>query len=233
MKGVAFGAIAIALFGGCAGQDVDLTTYVSPALQANAPHSISAVGVFRDGRMNARAWDELSNKLTPILGPDPCPAAYSADLVTGDAALASAIDDYAKNYGVTEPLLDLLAPAAKGELLLVFIVAGAVRSKSHDSQPRARPAPGPGASRMRRTSSYPRGPRTEAAAFEVTAALFSTKEHSTVAAVTLRYTGSSEDAAIAQVVAKSKALFPSTLCDGWDFDAHPVNADAVRALPEP
>jgi len=232
-RGACLLATACLFSGACAGEDANLTTYLSPTLPAKAPHSLSVFGVFRDGRMNARAWDEMSSKLTVVLGPEPCPAAYSADLVTGDGPLASAIDDYSRNYGVTEPLLDQLAPAAKGELLLVFVIAGATRSKSRGPEPRAQPAPGPGATRMRRTSSYVRGPRPDAAAFEVTASLFSPKEHGMVAAVTLRYFGTSEDAALAKVIAKWTELLPSTSCEGWDFEAHPVEGDAVRALPEP
>jgi hypothetical protein len=235
MRGHGLGVVWLAFLGAgaCAGEDADLTTYLSPSLTAKAPHTLSVFGVFRDGRMSARAWDELSPKLTSILGPEPCPAAFSTDLVTGDGALASAIDDYSKNYGLTEPLLDRIAPAAKGDLVLVFIVAGAVRSRHHDTDPQPRPAPGPGGSRMRRTTSYSRPPATNPSAFEVTASLFSPKDHANVAAVNLRYAGPSEDAAMAKLLAKWRELFPSTSCESWDFEAHPVDADAVRALPEP
>jgi hypothetical protein len=230
--GVGPWAIALACVSSCAGEEADLTTSTSPVLVAKAPHSLSVFGVFRDGRVSTRAWDELWPKLTAILGPEPCPAAYSADLVTDAGALASAIDDYTRNYGITEPLLDQLAPAAKGDLVLVFVIAGAVRSKSHDGETRPRPAPGPGASRMRRTAYYGRAPRPDAA-LEITASLFSPKEHAMVGATSLRYGGTSEDQAIAKLVSRWTEVFPKTSCASWDFEGHPVEADTVRALPEP
>jgi hypothetical protein len=189
--------------------------------------------------MSTPAWDELSPKLTVTLGPssladpEPCPAAYSVDLVAENGALASAVDEYSRNYGVTEALLDRFAPAARGDLILLVVVAGAVRSKNHGTQPRPQPAPGPGASRMRRTSSLARGPRADRGGFEVTASLFSPKEHAMVAAVTLHYTGPSEDSAFSKVISKWAELFPHTSCTGWDLQTHPVDADEVRALPEP
>jgi hypothetical protein len=223
--------VALACFCACAGEDADLTTFTAPTLAGKAPHALSVFGVFRDGRVSTRAWDELWPKLTAILGPEPCPAAYGADLVTEGGPLASAIDEYSRNYGVTEPLLDQLAPAAKGDLVLVFVIAGAVKTKNHSPDQRPRPAPGPGASRMRRMT-YGGAPRPESR-FEVTASLFSPKQHANVAAVNLRYGGGNEDQAIAKLVIRWTELFPTTTCAGWDFEAHPVDAEAIRALPEP
>jgi hypothetical protein len=232
-------SMAVASFGGCAGEDAEMTAYVAPAVTTEAPRTFSVFGVFRDGRMSTPAWDELAPKLTLMLGPlalvepDACKAAYSADLLTESAELATAIDEYSKNYGVTEPLLDRLAPAAKGDLVLVFLVAGSVRSKGHDGSQRPRPAPGPGAVRMRRATTMARGTRPDRGGFEVTATLFSPKEHAMVAAVTLHYNGTSEESAFSRVLTKWAQLFPHVSCAGWDWQAHPVDADTVRALPEP
>jgi hypothetical protein len=223
-------ALLLSTLAGCAGEDVELATFVTPGFPAGSPHTISVFGVFRDGRMNEHSWDELAPKLASMLGPEPCPAAYGAELLTEDGALAAAIDDYSRNYGVTDPLLDELAKAAKGDLVLVLIIAGAVRTK-HSEAERPRPAPGPGAARMRRTT-YARAPRADSG-FEVTASLFSPKQHEIVAALTLHYAGPSEDAAIAKIANRWAELFPRTTCETWDFQAHPVDADAVRALPEP
>jgi hypothetical protein len=226
-------AVAVASLASCAGEEADFTTFTAPGLSTKAPHTISVFGVFRDGRVSSRAWDELWPKLTGLLGPEPCSAAYSADLVTENSALASAIDDYSKNYGVTEPLLAELAPAAKGDLVLVVLIAGAVKSKGHDEGSRPRPAPGPGAMRLRRTTMYGRSTPRPDTAFEVTASLYSPEQRANVAAIGLRYGGASENEAISKLVARWQSLFPSTACAGWDFAGHPVDADTVRSLPEP
>jgi hypothetical protein len=229
------GGIALIFLGACAHENAAFTTNLSSELLLGTPHAISVFGVFRDGRMNARTWDDLSPKLTEMLGLEPCPAAYSTDLVTSNTALASAIDDYARSYGVTEPLLDKLALAAKGDLVLVFVVADAVRSKVVEPEPESRPspAPAPGASRRKRSPAPAGAPRSGSAAFEMTLSLFSPKDHAMVGAIHLEYTGASEDEALAKIQAKWKELLPNTSCAGWDFVAQPVDAEALRALPEP
>jgi hypothetical protein len=235
LGGLPSGIAALALLGACAGEPDQFQTQFSPGLTGKA-HTLSVFGVFRDGRMSTRAWDELAPKLTDMLGLDPCDAAYGAELVTNYGALASAIDDYSKNYGVTDPLLDQLAPAAEGDLILVVVVAGAPKPKGGaEPQTRPRPAPGPSGpgGRMRRAPFPGRAEPRETATFDVVFSVFSPKEHAMVGAVAFHYTGTSEDVAFAKVQAKWKELFPKTSCKKWDFEAHPVDSDSIRVLPEP
>jgi|SRR5580692_685860 hypothetical protein len=218
----------------CGGEDSQLTTHVAPGFDRSAPHPISVFGVFRDGRMSTKTWDDFSPRLD-VLGLEPCGAAYDVDFVSSQGALAQAIDEYARSYGLTDTLLASVGAAAKTDLILVFVVSGAIPSKhtSTEPPPQPRPAPSPGMGRGPRTSYSARAAeRRELGALEISASLFSMKRHETVAAVTIRYTGRHEDDAIAQMNTKLKDLFASASCAGWDFAAHPVDADAVKALPE-
>jgi len=223
-------AAALSALLACAGEDSQLTAHVAPELARAAPHPIAVFGVFRDGRMNTKAWDDLSSKLG-VLGLEPCTAVYDADLVTSAGDLASAIDDYTRSYGVTDTLLGAIGAAAKSDLILVFAVSGALPSKHTASEDTPRPPPSP--YRAPRTSYAARaGPRRDPGALEVTATLYSTSLHAGVAAVTLRYTGTSENEAFAQLDAKLKDLFPAASCAGWDLGGHPLDPAAVRRLPE-
>jgi hypothetical protein len=226
-------AASLNVLGACAGEDASLTAHVTPEAQASAPHPISVFGVFRDGRMSTKGWDDFSPRLG-VLGLEPCGALYDADLVTNDSALVSAIDDYARNYGVTDTLLGAFGASAKADLLLVIVVSGALPSKHASSEPSpARAPPGPGMSRSSRGAYVPRAaPHHDTGALEISASLFSTRLHTAVAAVALRYTGSSENDAIAKIDAKLKDVFPHASCAGWDLETHPVDAATVRSLPE-
>jgi hypothetical protein len=229
-----FGLLAsvLTLLDACAGEDAQLTVHVTPEAQAAAPHPISVFGVFRDGRMSSKGWDDFAPRLG-VLGLEPCGAVYDADLVTNDSALVSAIDDYTRNYGITDSLLTAFGPSAKADLILVIVVSGAIPSKhaSSESEP-PRAVPGP-MYRSPRASYAPRAaPRRDLGALEISASLFSTRLHATVAAVALRYTGRSENEAIAKIDAKLKDVFPQGSCAGWDLEGHPVDAATVRNLPE-
>src|ERR1700677_1591332 len=134
---------ALPLLGACAGEDASLTARVTPEAQASAPHPISVFGVFRDGRMSTKGWDDFSPRLG-VLGLEPCGALYDADLVTNDSVLVSAIDDYARNYGVTDSLLGAFGASAKADLIMVIVVSGALPAKHASSEsPQPRAAPGP------------------------------------------------------------------------------------------
>jgi hypothetical protein len=222
-------AAALTMLGACAGEDAQITAHVAPELERTAPHPIAVFGVFRDGRMNTKAWDDLSPKLD-ALGLEPCGAAYDADLVTSAGDLASAIDDYTRSYGVTDTLLAAVGAAAKSDLILVFVVSGTLpKHGSSDAPPRSPPSP----YRAPRGAYSPRqGVRRDSAALEITASLFSTSRRAGVAAVSLRYTGRSENEAFAQMNAKLRDLFPAAACAGWDLAAHPLDPAAVRSLPE-
>src|SRR5579871_3970318 len=107
-----FAAGAWSVLVGCGGEGEQFSTRLSPELASRAPHALSVFGAFRDGRMSVRAWDDIALKLVGMLGPEPCSALFGAELMTSEGGLASAIDDYTKNYGVSDALLAELAPAA-------------------------------------------------------------------------------------------------------------------------
>ena len=187
--------------------------------------------------MDAEAWDVVAPRLSNLFGRGACTAAFGADLVSNSAPLASAVDEYTRNYGVTDPLLDEFAASAKGDLILVLSTAGKPPSPSTDGEPAPERPPETirGAGGARRGSPPPGNPHRPAASrtVEVSASLFSVPLRRSVGSVVERYTGKSAEQAIANLEDKLREGLPGLRCEGWDFDAHPVDASRVHELPEP
>jgi hypothetical protein len=207
-------------------------------------HTVSVLGVFKDGRMSDDAWGAIAPRLSTAFGAA-CPALYGAQLAQAKPALSEAIDDYARANGVGEELLDQLGPAAGGDLILVVNVAGRVTkptgggggdtsSVSGGTPATARSGAGPmGGMGSRQRLMGPRGleARRDADALELSASLFSVRLHRSVALVAMRYTGDSADDAVSKLAAKLAATIPGSTCGGWNWSA-PVDDHRIRELAE-
>jgi hypothetical protein len=213
---------------------------------ARAQTRVSILGVFRDGRMNAETWDEIGPRLSApfaAAGAASCPIAFDKEFLSKKEELAGAIDDVARADGVTDELLDKLAPAASGDDVLVFTVAGRPTSQSWDAgaggnmpmggAPNTTPGGGMRGSRGARGMGGGMGPmrQPDKNVFELTASLYSAKDHRAVGLVAMRYTGSSGPEALAKFVAKLREQLPAASCTGWHWDV-PVDPKAIEALRE-
>jgi hypothetical protein len=205
------------------------------------PPTVSILGVFRDGRMNAETWDEIGPRLSSPFGAATCPVAYDKDFASKREELANAVDDYARANGVTDDLLEKLAPAASGDEVLVFTVAGRPTSQSSDggggggAPPAQTPNTQPGGMRAGRQGrgTMAMGPMRQATrnVFEVAASLYSTHDHRAVGLITMEYTGASAVDALNKFVAKVHESLPGSACAGWHWDAN-VDAKAIEAMKE-
>jgi hypothetical protein len=218
----------------CAEDGPRLTVNYAPGFVREGV-TMSVLGIFRDGRMNVEAWDQLGPRFSATLHKDTCEVAISAGLRAMQPAVFAAVDHHARAEGITDELLDKLAPAANGDSILVITVAG-------------RPPKGKdgGASDSTVTASTPRGlgraggrgggapppagPR-DTNVFEVSASLFSKRQHQSVAMVAMTYAGPSEEEAIARFLEKLGASFPGATCAGWNPDLG-VDAEAIKRLAE-
>jgi hypothetical protein len=95
------------------------------------PETVSVFGIFRNGHMSPESWEEFGAALSAPFSQGICEAVYTNDFVAANPELTSVVDDYTKEDGVSEDLLDKFAPLAKGGSILVVAING---------QP-ARPAP--------------------------------------------------------------------------------------------
>lgn len=213
---------------------------------AHAPHTLAVLGVYKDGRMSSEAWELVGPGLSRPFGAT-CDTGF-AQLEAKNQALSGAIDDYARANGVGDELLEQLAPAAQGDLILVVTVAGRVGSKGPnlpDTSTLATGTPGVGSSKYRtgssigspmgapgRSSGAMRKPLDTTAALEMTASLYSVPEKKSVGIVTLEYDGKSVDDAIARLAARLGQELPGSKCGGWNWDAK-VDDQRIRELGAP
>jgi hypothetical protein len=230
------------LVSGCAEDDAQFSVKYAPEFQKG---TISVVGVFREGRMSPETWDDIGPRLSAVFGKTSCPVAYDTKLLTTKAELAESIDDYARENGVTDDLLDQLAPAANGDMMLVITVAGRPPKAAKDpgiqgppptaqapGSPRSTGMGGMGGARHGGGMGNPspmRMPAVDRNAYELSASLFSLKDHHTIALVTMGYSGPSTDVALARFTEKLRTSLAGFPCVGWNMDA-PLDAKKIKEL---
>lgn len=191
--------------------------------------AISVLGIFKDGRMSPESWDQLGVRFSaPFNAGGACQGGYSNAFVNGNPTLSAALDDYARANGITDELLAELAPAARGDAILVITVAGhPPRKLTPDggaAAPTAATAPPTGGGmrggRSRGGGSLVRnvGEQSDKNVFEVEASLYSVKEQKSVAVVSMRYTGPSAEDGLKKFVERLGATVPGASCGGWSWD---------------
>ena len=97
------------------------------------PEAVAVFGIFRNGRLSPESWEQFGAALSAPFSPKACEAAYTADLVSANPELTAAVDDYAKENGVADELLDRFAPAAKGDTIMVINMTGQPARPSADA----------------------------------------------------------------------------------------------------
>jgi len=102
--------------------------------------SVSVFGIFRNGRMSPGSWTEFAATLSLPFSQTACQAAYTDDLVSANAELTSAVDDYAKENGVSDELVDRFAARAKGDTIMVISMTGQPARPSADAGAAKKPA---------------------------------------------------------------------------------------------
>lgn len=211
-----------------------------------AGETVAVLGVFKDGRLSPEAWEEVSPKLSPVLGSAACPVGYDEKMTTSDRLVAEAIDDYARANGVTDTLLEQLAPAANGDVILVVTVAGrppnvhgAGVSDATTAQQAANAGQmSPASSRrggmmgggMGRT---PPGHLTivDRNAYELVASIYSVRDKKSVGLVHLGYIGGNAADALNQFSEKLKTAFPGARCGTWQWEGK-VSEEKIRSIKE-
>jgi hypothetical protein len=229
-------ALALVAAAACGSTDASFTSRFASDF-APARHVVSVLGAYKDGQMSAETWNVIGPRISPSFGAASCDAAYAFALASTNGAVSSAIDDYARSNGPTDDLLSQLAPAAKGDLILVVTLAGRVRSRSSDAEVAASATGTPAIGGSGRTSGahsggivQPRPERTsshETDALEMSASLFSIAQGRSVALVAMQYSGVSADEAVTQFAAKLAQALPGTTCAGWNWGAN-IDAESIR-----
>ena len=248
---LAIGLAALVSFGlvssACGDEDINFAVKYAPGYSNNG-NAVSIFGVFKDGRMSPDTWDEVGPRFSSAFHAPSCEIAISSELRRSNLPLFTAVDDGAREEGITDLMLDRFAPAAAGNSILVITIA------SH--APKAKPDPlhaaGAAATRSQMGGGMNRGggvgrqnryqgpsggsgrkhSGNENDVYEISASLYSSAQHQSVAIVSMAYKGASEQEALGKFVAKLAASFPGATCTPWKPDALPTE-DAIRHLPSP
>ncbi len=198
-------------------------------------HTVSVLGVYKDGQMSAEAWDALRPRLEPLMGGRECEIAAGGRLANGP--LFTAVDEYTRTNGPTEDLLAQLAPAAQGDLILVLVEAGSLPPPPAKVSVVNSPAPaGPSATgstgaaglntfAQKKHSGNP----ADQNVLQLTASLFSVAQRRSVALIDLQYSGDSVAEAESEFTARFGRLLPATTCRGWDWHTN-VDPEQIRKL---
>jgi hypothetical protein len=195
---------------------------------------VSIFGVLRDGRMNPEAWEDFGPRFSAALRKDTCEIAIGTGLRARHLDLFSAVDSFARADGLTDELLDKFGPAADGDSILVITMNG---HPSHaDGGVSEVGTTHTTAAQIRRPRSMPHASTADQAgdpsSFEVSASLFSKRQHESVAMVAMTSKGTTEEVAIQKFAAKLAAAFPGAACAGWKADLG-VDGAAIEHLAKP
>jgi hypothetical protein len=237
----AAGVLCLALSAACFNEYTYKTQFVE-GFKGGA-HKVSVLGVFKDGRMDFEAWDALAPSFSGALG-GKCAAGYDTTFVAGHQTLAGAIDDAVRADGLDDDLLKEIAPAAQGDLLVVFTLAGHVEKAKIDvtgTQPGPAGGPaggmgggmnggGPAGTHAPMPTGH-RGPAVSTAALDLSATMFSPSKGASVAVVQLEYTGEDATEAVKEFAAKVGAAIPGSTCEGWNWSA-PIDEHRLREMVE-
>jgi hypothetical protein len=204
---------------------------------------VSTFGIKRDGVMSRSGWAVLGPYASGPFSDTRCELGYSDEVFGSTPALAEAMGEYVRANGVTDELLAKLAPAAKGDTIMLVTVTGRPHRPSGEiggsAAQRAMPAGGArgggmGRGGMGRGGGGGRATSSESSSasndpFEISASFFSVEQHRTVARVQMNYAGSDIDLAMREFNDRLEAELRGSRCSGWDWSGS-VDDKAIRKL---
>ena len=178
--------------------------------------AFSLLGVYRSGRLVEEEWRLLQAGVSSAWGGRTCVPGYSGAYRSEATAQLEVLDSLIEKEGVTEEILQMLAPAAESDFIVVIEIygeppRGGVATENegpievaHGSAPMTTDAPSPMVDSPRR-------------GMEMSADVFSTKTGQTVAVLEMNYKGSSETEAFRMFSDALLKHFPGKTCASWDW----------------
>jgi hypothetical protein len=204
----------------------DVTAYRS-ATYAPRDLTLSVLGVFRNGRMDSGAWNEWSQTIAAATGDASCSAAFDDRMEKAAPALFSELDESTRQDGITDEILDRMAPSARGGAILVIEAFGRGPPKkagTEEAQPQQAPASSPapmgrrggrGGRRGATPTSAPReSPREE---LEISIGVYSVHDHQVTASVQMHADAGSSTDALHELSAKLGETLHGARCAGWTW----------------
>jgi hypothetical protein len=227
-------AAALLFITGCASNQFDVRS--EPSF-AHAHHRFSTFAVQRDGLLSREGWQVLGPNMPAPFGAQHCEVAFGQAMFASSPALADAIGSYVRSNGVTDALLERLAPAAEGDAIVFVTLSGAPRVASDGGPNTVAMASGRGGRRGgmggARGGVKPGGlePRELGDGFQIDASFYSVRERRSLAEIRLNYKGTRIDEAVREFNDRLDREFPGASCGGWNWSAQ-LDPATIRQLPE-
>lgn len=205
--------ILFALFAlSCAAENAEFTSE-----SVSLPHDeyrISTLGVFKDGRLDPRAWQEIGPRLSTVFGAKVCELGFSERLQSEAPELFAKVDADSKDNGVTDETLRQFSERASGNLIMAMTVAGRAVER-HGPRSLAGPSVTRGGRHGMRSSQSAQP--ADDNALEISVSLLSVERHEIVATLGMRYTGASVEEAFKVFGARLQAMLPNASCAAWKW----------------
>jgi cytochrome c551/c552 len=257
-RGAHWGQLAICAVAACATSgDGQPQFTVTRATDVARVETVSVFGIFRNGRLSPEAWDDFGAGLSAPFSQKACEAAYTRDLANAKPELTSVVDDYAKENGVSDELLDRFAPLAQGDTIMVVAMTGQPAQPAADAgagkaaKPAAARVPsgqggyggsaGGGRGMGRGGGGFGRGgfggrsqpqvpsEHAKPEPWEISASFYSVPLHHTVSQVGMTYSGQDFEAALKAFVGRLRTEMPGVSCRGWERSPE-VDVEAVHRM---
>lgn len=182
----------------------------------------------RDGQMSRNGWDALGPNVAPPFAGRSCELAYGDSMFATWPALADSVDHAIRADGVSTELVSRLAPAAKGDAIMMLTIGGKPRPASESGStitssmaPSGRVTTGVHAggdgTPVKRDDQ-----NSDASQFTVSATFFATSRPvREVARIELRYAGTAMSEALTMFRNKLESEFPAAHCSPWNLALAP------------
>jgi hypothetical protein len=186
--------------------------------------TLSVLGVFKNGAMDAGAWNDWAPTVARATGNGACSAAFDDRMATAVPTLFSDLDESTRQDGITDEVLDRVATDALGNAILVLEVYGGVakvkkpgEAEATPQQPPASPpqAMGRGRRRGATPSAAPREPPPEK--LEVSIGVYSIRDRQVVASVQMRADADASADATQELSGKLRETLHGAKCAGWTW----------------
>lgn len=222
-------AIALGLaLAGCGDRQAAFRVKSTPDVKTREG-TVSVFGVFRDGRLESSAWEDVGAGFAA----DTCPVGYDETLRVSHPEIASAIDASARDDGVGDAAMQKLESYAQGDYILLVTLFGRLptakeRNEARSSSPTFATSQAP-ARQQGRKGSRPMTQQDDivplSGGLQVVTTLYSKREHRTVAGLEMEYTGSTTEGAFAAFWKRWNAEFPGLSCRDWAWPAETPRPD--------
>ncbi|MGZ3422873.1 MAG: hypothetical protein ACXWUG_04550 [Polyangiales bacterium] len=219
LRPVALAAFACAVLACSANTQFSISR--APGFSSEHPH-VSVFAVLRDGRPSASAWSEIGPRLSTTfpLGVGSCDAGFGERMRSANRTLFETVESEARTDGISDESISRAAESSKADFVLVFEVWGAVGPRKQQTPSSSNAPAMMGGGRGRRAGAGRWGGHSseeQTDALEVAARVYAPKTHEWVAALEMRYSGSSAEEALARFDGELAQLLPGAACTGWTW----------------